>query len=216
MIKCEGRGIPIGVFRPSIGEYDAHTHTPSKQLFVNTTTTTTYLSVISTYREPIKAWINNLYGPTGVCAGAGTGVLRTMHCHPKVNANIVPVDMVVNAMIACGWEIAKNYEENKLKADYEIPVYNYESSNDKPINWGEYMSYSETSGVLYPSVKAIWYYFLTLQPTWIGYFITQLFLHYIPALIVDGALLCVGKSPMYVRCCSCPLISPLFVYFLGC
>ncbi|XP_019879594.1 fatty acyl-CoA reductase wat-like [Aethina tumida] len=173
MIKCEGRGIPIGVFRPSI--------------------------VISTYREPIKAWINNLYGPTGVCAGAGTGVLRTMHCHPKVNANIVPVDMVVNAMIACGWEIAKNYEENKLKADYEIPVYNYESSNDKPINWGEYMSYSETSGVLYPSVKAIWYYFLTLQPTWIGYFITQLFLHYIPALIVDGALLCVGKSPMMLK-----------------
>jgi hypothetical protein len=35
-------------------------------------------SVTSTYREPVIGWIDNLYGPTGVVAGAGSGVLRTM------------------------------------------------------------------------------------------------------------------------------------------
>ncbi|CAH0549612.1 unnamed protein product [Brassicogethes aeneus] len=174
VVKNDGQGLPIGIFRPSI--------------------------VISTYKEPIKAWINNLYGPTGVCAGSGTGVLRTLHCKPEVNANIVPVDMAVNAMIACGWQIGKSFEDSKKEEKpFDIPVFNYESSNDKPINWGTFMKYSEEYGVAYPSFKAIWFYFLTLQPTLIGYFITQFLLHTLPALIVDGALLCVGKSPMMLK-----------------
>lgn len=54
-----------------------------------------------------------MYGATGVCAGAGSGVLRTLHCDSNLLANIVPVDMVVNAMITTGWEVACSYQECK-------------------------------------------------------------------------------------------------------
>jgi len=64
------------------------------------------LVVISTYQEPIRGWIDNLYGPTGVAAGAGTGLLRSIHCDGSVSANVVPADLTINALIACAWDIA--------------------------------------------------------------------------------------------------------------
>lgn len=63
-------------------------------------------SVISTYQEPVRGWIDNLYGPTGVAAGAGTGVLRSIHCDGSIEANVVPGDLTVNALIACAWDVA--------------------------------------------------------------------------------------------------------------
>ena len=42
-------------------------------------------------------------------AGAGTGILRTMQCDRNVNANIVPVDMTVNALISSAWDVAEQY-----------------------------------------------------------------------------------------------------------
>lgn len=65
------------------------------------------ITVISTYQEPIRGWIDNMYGPTGVAAGAGTGLLRSLHCNGSYTANVVPGDMTVNALIASAWDVAK-------------------------------------------------------------------------------------------------------------
>lgn len=76
-----------------------------------------------------------MYGATGVAAGAGVGLLRALHCDPYVNANIVPVDMCVNSVIAAAWEVSNNFEKSKKeRVDFSIPVYNYESSNEKVIS----------------------------------------------------------------------------------
>lgn len=80
-----GKNLPLGMFRPAI--------------------------VTSSVREPVVGYIDNLYGPTGVVAGAGTGVLRTMHCNRDITANIVPVDMTVNALIVSAWDVAANYKD---------------------------------------------------------------------------------------------------------
>lgn len=85
VVRRNCKKLPLGVFRPAI--------------------------VTSSAKEPVVGWIDNLYGPTGVVAGAGTGILRTMHCDEDINANIVPVDYTVNALIASVWDIAKAYEK---------------------------------------------------------------------------------------------------------
>lgn len=85
VVRLHGSHLPIGMFRPAI--------------------------VTSSVREPVVGWIDNLYGPTGVVAGVGTGVLRTMHCDRDITANIVPVDMTVNALIAAAWDVAVNNEK---------------------------------------------------------------------------------------------------------
>jgi fatty acyl-CoA reductase len=47
-----------------------------------------------------------MYGPTGVFVGAGTGFIKTIHVNGTKTANIVPVDMTVNALIVSAWEVA--------------------------------------------------------------------------------------------------------------
>ncbi|XP_063924899.1 fatty acyl-CoA reductase wat-like [Zophobas morio] len=174
LVRQEAQNMPVGVFRPSI--------------------------VISTYQEPIEAWINNLYGPTGVCAGAGSGVLRTLHADSKANANVVPVDMCVNSLIALAWDVNNEFEKAKTdNTKYEIPVYHYESSNDQPLNWGKFMEMCQTHGVQKPSIKAVWYYCFDLYSNYFVYLLVTILLHYLPAILVDGALLCMGKSPKMLR-----------------
>ncbi|KAJ8982210.1 hypothetical protein NQ317_013512 [Molorchus minor] len=131
VVKNEGLGLPIGILRPSI--------------------------VVSTYKEPIRAWINNMYGATGVAAGAGLGLLRSLHCDPQCNANVVPVDMCVNFLIAAAWDVENQFVKSKKEAtEFEIPVYNYESSNDKPITWKDFMAKSKMYGMCLPSIRAVW------------------------------------------------------------
>ncbi|EFA05024.1 fatty acyl-CoA reductase wat [Tribolium castaneum] len=174
IVRQDGLDLPIGIYRPSI--------------------------VVSTYQEPTEAWINNLYGPTGVCAGAGSGILRALHANSEVNANIVPVDMCVNSLIATAWDVGVKFENSKKSCNkYEIPVYHFESSNDQPLNWGRFMRLSYSHGKKTPSVKAIWYYTFNLYKNYYAYLIATIFLHYLPALFVDGALLCMGKSPKMLR-----------------
>lgn len=63
------------------------------------------IKVIATYNEPLPGWINNIYGPTGVVAAAGVGLMRVMKADPKAIADIVPGDFVSNAVLAAAWDI---------------------------------------------------------------------------------------------------------------
>ncbi|CAH1962542.1 unnamed protein product [Acanthoscelides obtectus] len=173
VVRAEGIGLPVGIVRPSI--------------------------VVSTYKEPIPAWINNMYGATGVFAGAAVGLLKVLYCDKNCTANIVPVDMVVNSVIASGWEIGTEFQKNK---NAETKIYNYESSNDNPITWEYYMAKSGEYGMPTPSLKAVWYYSFFLTKSRLRYLFTIFFLHTVPAFLIDGVLLCIGKSPKMVKAYS--------------
>jgi alcohol-forming fatty acyl-CoA reductase len=75
-------GLPVVIFRPAV--------------------------VIPTYAEPVVGWIDNVYGPTGIIVGAGTGILRVLRCDEEIHAEIVPVDMCCNSMLACAWDVSQN------------------------------------------------------------------------------------------------------------
>lgn len=62
--------------------------------------------MIATYREPVRGWIDNVYGPTGIVVGVGTGVLHTYYVNSKIVTDIMPVDIVVNALICATKETA--------------------------------------------------------------------------------------------------------------
>jgi fatty acyl-CoA reductase len=64
--------------------------------------------VIATYREPVRGWIDNVYGPTGIIVGAGTGVLHTYYLHSTTTSDMVPVDMTINALICAAKETGTN------------------------------------------------------------------------------------------------------------
>ncbi|KDR09346.1 hypothetical protein L798_15114, partial [Zootermopsis nevadensis] len=168
-----GKGLPIAVVRPSI--------------------------VISTAREPFPGWINNIYG--------ATGLIRTMHCNEDMLAEVVPVDMVINVTIAAAWDVAT---QHRLKSqqylpekqtgnlpgpDDDIPILNYVSSIQNPLTWAQFMKFNEGTKE-YSPMRVLWYYCLTLNKYKIMHNLYAIFLHFLPALIVDTAARLVGKKPI--------------------
>ncbi|CAG9794397.1 unnamed protein product [Diatraea saccharalis] len=173
VVAEHSKGLPVAVFRPSI--------------------------IIATAKEPVAGWIDNVYGPTGVVVGAAVGLIHTIHCEPKAVADLVPADMVVNACIASAWKTAKEYPANHEDAppqDLPPPVYNYVSSEQKPLTWEKFMDINVTYGLEVPSVQAMYYYLFALVRSRFMYMTYCLFLHWIPAYIVDGIAILIGKKPM--------------------
>jgi len=148
-----GNGVATVVFRPAI--------------------------VVSTAYEPLPGWIDNVYGPTGAVVGAGVGLIRTLQVDSTGCANIVPVDMACNALLASAREAALHPGPGGVR------VYNYVSSKEKPITWGEFMANSARNGVAMPPTKSMWVYSLTLHKSRSMYLLYVLFLHFLPALVAD-------------------------------
>jgi fatty acyl-CoA reductase len=64
------------------------------------------LTVTAAWKEPIPGWVDNLNGPTGLIAGAGKGVLRTILCYRDLVADLIPVDTAINLLISVAWHTA--------------------------------------------------------------------------------------------------------------
>lgn len=62
--------------------------------------------MISTYREPVRGWIDNVFGPTGISVGACTRILHTYYYNPKIVPDLIPVDIAINALIFSAKETA--------------------------------------------------------------------------------------------------------------
>jgi len=170
VIRQNSAGLPIGMVRPGI--------------------------VISTYQEPVRGWIDNFYGPTGVIAGAGTGVLRTLRCNPKNVANMVPVDMCVNGILCAAWDVAEKYSRD---IQSEVPIYNYCSPKENELTWGDFTDKTTKYGIMHPPLKAIWYLCYTNNPSGLMHFLSMIFLHYLPAVFIDIISMCMGKKPRMLR-----------------
>ncbi|CAB3257590.1 unnamed protein product [Arctia plantaginis] len=173
IVQTYSKGLPVALFRPSI--------------------------VIATVKEPVAGWIDNVYGPTGVVVGAAVGLVHVLNCNPKAIADLVPGDMVVNACIAAAWKTAKEYPANHEDApppDLSPPVYNYVSSEERPLTWERFMKYNEIYGFQVPTVQAIYYYLFYLTASKFMYNLYCFLLHWIPAYIADGIAIMIGKKPM--------------------
>ena len=66
-----------------------------------------HITVMSTYKEPMPGWTDNLYGPSGLCTWTARGLVRCIYGNSKCKANMVPADYCVNAMIASAWDVAR-------------------------------------------------------------------------------------------------------------
>lgn len=80
LIVSEATDLPVTIVRPSI--------------------------VGASWREPVPGWVDNLNGPTGLFLALGKGLLRIMHLKRECIADVIPVDIVVNTLIAASYHMA--------------------------------------------------------------------------------------------------------------
>ncbi|KAM7359762.1 waterproof isoform 1-T2 [Cochliomyia hominivorax] len=148
--------------------------------------------VITTYREPITGWIDNMYGPCGIIVGVGSGVLRVFWGNMDNKAHLVPVDLCVNALLASAWDIARNTYDNP-------PIYNFVPDANNMSTWREYITFGIDYGKNLPLRKSIWYPRFTIVPTKFQFYILSFFYHTLPALFMDMLMLVIGKKPRMLK-----------------
>ncbi|KAJ8916502.1 hypothetical protein NQ315_000144 [Exocentrus adspersus] len=170
VIRDTASGLPLGIYRPAI--------------------------VISTYKEPIEGWIDNLYGPTGVCAGSVSGVLRVMVGDTDNVADVVPADTCVAGLIASAWDVASRSTERTTE---NIPIYNYVSSSENPITWNEFVHLNMTHGMNYPVLNSLWVVSLIITSSITASRFLKFFLHILPALVVDTGAVLSGHKPRMLQ-----------------
>ncbi|KAL6257521.1 hypothetical protein P5V15_011094 [Pogonomyrmex californicus] len=163
--------------------------------------------ITSTAEQPVSGWINNVYGAVGVVMGSAIGLLRSLHCDPDIVAEIVPADYVISHLIAAGWDTGKR--KNNLLSIENIdpdipetertPIYNYVSICENPITWRRFMKLNELYGLQVPSTRILWYYMFYLNKHKLVHDIYVLFLHTIPALVIDTILFLSGRKPMLYK-----------------
>nr|CAD7462155.1 unnamed protein product [Timema tahoe] len=74
--------------------------------------------LLSTLKEPIPGWIDNIFGPIGAGIGYASGVIRTGVYNPSASLDMVPVDLVINSIIAAAYNVG-------IRKHNDIPIYNY-------------------------------------------------------------------------------------------
>ncbi|XP_025206497.1 fatty acyl-CoA reductase wat-like [Melanaphis sacchari] len=166
VVRREAQDLPVLVFRPTV--------------------------VLATYREPVRGWIDNVYGPTGLVVGAGSGVLHTYYLNSSIVTDVIPVDIVVNALISATHKTATN------KYD-EIPIYICSSSRQKPITWKQFIDLNKRHGIHWPTIRAIWYYSLWITKYPFMYAILHFFCHIVPGYTLDKLAGFAGQKPILMN-----------------
>uniref|UniRef100_I3PN85 Fatty acyl-CoA reductase n=1 Tax=Helicoverpa assulta TaxID=52344 RepID=I3PN85_HELAU len=140
--------------------------------------------------EPIKGWLGNWYGATGLTVFTAKGLNRVIYGHSSYIVDLIPVDYVANLVIAAG---AKSSKSTELK------VYNCCSSACNPITIGKLMSMFAEDAIKQKSYAMPlpgWYVFTKYK--WLVLLLTILF-QVIPAYITDLYRHLIGKNPRYIK-----------------
>ncbi|CAH0548796.1 unnamed protein product [Brassicogethes aeneus] len=166
LIKKTGNGIPIGIFRPAI--------------------------VVSTYKEPIPGWIDNMYGPTGIVAGGSSGLLRVMKNDESMLADLVPVDTCVAGLIAAAWDVGTQKTERTVE---NISIYNYVSSVENPLRWSDFHNINALHGLKYPLTNTFWTSGVKGTKHEKLYTIYTFLFHFLPAIVMDLVAFVTGNKP---------------------
>nr|CAD7199568.1 unnamed protein product [Timema douglasi] len=61
--------------------------------------------ITGTLKEPLVGWIDNFYGPNGLVAGVGMGLLKTFFNKGELKSEIIPGDLVINGIIVAAYDV---------------------------------------------------------------------------------------------------------------
>ncbi|KAH8289054.1 hypothetical protein KR054_007064 [Drosophila jambulina] len=170
VIRREAGDLPLCVFRPAI--------------------------IMSTYKEPIVGWTDNLYGPMALTFGSARGVVRVVMLDPKVIISMVPVDFCGNAILACAWHTGRNTGH---KGEAEKPtIYTLASSKENQMSFGSFIHSSYPHSGRIPLTKILWYPFILCISPWLFPLAAFLY-HTLPGYFLDALLLLMGRKPILTK-----------------
>jgi fatty acyl-CoA reductase len=169
MLTTEGSMLPLAIVRPSI--------------------------VTAAWMEPFPGWIDTLNGPSGLYIAVGKGLLRSMIADGRVVADMVPVDLPINMLIAVGW-----YRASLARTLTSPPIFHITTGGLNPFTWGEMEPLVTTYFKKNPLDSCFRRPKMTIITTnsflhdcWV------LVSHLIPAYAADVGFMLIGRKPRMVQ-----------------
>lgn len=163
MLLHEAGNLPVAIVRPSI--------------------------VLCSLNEPNPGWVDNWNGPTGLVSAVGKGIFRTMMGNTQITADVVPVDVVINLMIAAAWRTATTKPSSPS-------IYNCVTGQQRPITWGKFVELCIENTRKHPLEGVFYYPAGTLRTNRTVNAVLGFFMHSIPAYMFDLLARAAGKRPM--------------------
>ncbi|KAJ8706363.1 hypothetical protein PYW08_010989 [Mythimna loreyi] len=151
--------------------------------------------VISSVEEPVPGWIENFNGPAALLVACGKGIMRSLYTDPNLIADYMPVDISIKSFIVASW--LRGTKE--LSPTDDVPIYNCCSGKLNNITMGEMV---EIGRKIYPSMPLndmLWHVGGDLTTSKTLHYIKVIFLHLLPAILVDTILWALGRKPMLVK-----------------
>ncbi|CAF0792848.1 unnamed protein product [Didymodactylos carnosus] len=165
VISQEGVHLPIAIIRPSI--------------------------VGASWKEPFPGWIDNYNGPSGLLVSIGKGMLRAMLGNSDARADIIPVDIVVNMMLAIAWHTA-------IKRPKDMVIYHC-CANRRSLSWGRVVQYGLEHLDTIPFENSIAYPRLIFDGNRFRYFSRRMLEEILPAFLLDIYIRLIGRKPIFVN-----------------
>ena len=155
--------------------------------------------VTATWKEPATGWVDSFNGPGGASLLGSLGIARTMCFNPNNTADLIPVDIVSNALIAIAWKTGSLSHKEDSK---DLKFYNITSGSINPISWYQYLEFGRNKALECPSTRVV-------RPpaqvmtgkghSALGNFFTKWISEVMFAFLLDLILFVAGKKPMVVN-----------------
>lgn len=154
--------------------------------------------IVAAWKEPVEGWTVSKNGPQGFIMGASKGVVRRLPVNKSLIYDYIPVDVVINTMIASTWFIAQ-LPDSKPTVDGQTPIFHCTTSTCNPFRWNDISSILSTTLHNYPIRGAVWYPNIKFLPNLFMYWISSAIFHFIPAYLLDFVTKISGGRPILVR-----------------
>nr|XP_023016551.1 putative fatty acyl-CoA reductase CG8306 [Leptinotarsa decemlineata] len=148
--------------------------------------------IVGSLKEPVPGWTISKNGPQGFFMGAAKGVIRRLPTRTDIIYDYIPVDIVVNNLLAAGFYVGQTKPPN-------VAVYHATSSTRNSFRWGLVEHKINDYLHQYPLKNAVWYPYLKFIPSLTWFKISALFVHFFPAIILDTVTRLTGGRPILMK-----------------
>lgn len=148
--------------------------------------------ITASWMEPKKGWTISKNGPQGFLMGSSKGVIRRLPVNTKLVYDYIPVDIVVNEILVSGYHAAQ-------KRSGEVSIFHCTTSTYNPFKWQDVAEKTNELLHMYPLKSAVWYPHLKFVSSLMLFKISAIFVHFLPAYILDFVTRLSGGRPILVR-----------------
>ncbi|XP_067206150.1 fatty acyl-CoA reductase 1-like isoform X1 [Linepithema humile] len=149
--------------------------------------------IVNSVSDPLPGWVDNVYGPIGICIGGGKGLIRVVYHSKHISLDLIPVDFLIKTIIVVPWKLgltsfAPGSPPSVVNCISQRTVAFYAIANLAIILAEEI-----------PMENVLWTLNSIFTENYIIFYVLTMILHVLPAMLIDLILKFFGRKPMILK-----------------